>query len=453
MYAIIDIETTGGSPKTEKITEIAIYKFDGEKIIDSYNTLINPEKKIPYYITQLTGISNSMVAEAPKFYEIAKHLVEFTEGCVFVAHNTSFDYGFIREEYKRLGYNFSLEKLCTVSLSRKLIPGYPSYSLGKICANLGIEIKSRHRADGDAFATVQLFSKLLQQNNADKYIAGADIGKKILNEYIDPKIVKELPEEAGVYYFFDVDGNLIYVGKSTNIKQRVLQHFRNDKTKKAFEMKENIAEISYELTGNNLIAELKESAEIKQFLPKYNRQQRRTTSKYGLYDYTNNDGYICFTVATIQSKTMLPLQVFTNLSSARGYLNNIIEKYHLCQKLCGLYQSESSCFHYEIRECNGACIGEEPVSEYNQRVNQFLATMQTGRKSFYIIENGRSHDEIAVIKIEQGVYKGFGYKITEYINNNEELGNCISNQSDNRDTQQIINRYLHEGKPKDIVYF
>jgi len=158
MYAILDIETTGGSPKTEKITEIAIYFHDGNQIVDEWSTLINPEKEIPYFITGLTGITNEMVANSPRFYEVAKEIVERTENHIIVGHNVSFDYGFIKSEFNHLGFEYNRDVLCTVRLSRKLIPGHKSYSLGKICKDLGIEITDRHRAAGDALATVKLLS-------------------------------------------------------------------------------------------------------------------------------------------------------------------------------------------------------------------------------------------------------------------------------------------------------
>ncbi len=165
MYAIIDIETTGKTASVEKITEVAILLHDGEKITDEFVTLVNPEKNIPYFITGITGITNEMVENAPKFYEIARTIVELTEGRTIVAHNARFDYSFLREEFKSLGYNFRRRLLDTVTLSRKFFPGYPSYSLGNICHELGIEINDRHRAAGDAFATARLFEKCL---DADK---------------------------------------------------------------------------------------------------------------------------------------------------------------------------------------------------------------------------------------------------------------------------------------------
>ncbi len=164
MFAIIDIETTGAVSKHGKITEIAIYVHNGEKIIDSYSTLVNPEMDIPYFITKLTGIDNKMVASAPKFYEVAKKIVEITAGTTFVAHNVNFDYKFVQEEFRRLGYDYQQKTMCTVKLSRKLLPGHRSYSLGKLCADLDIEIEGRHRAGGDAFATVKLFEILLQKS-------------------------------------------------------------------------------------------------------------------------------------------------------------------------------------------------------------------------------------------------------------------------------------------------
>ncbi|WP_319273289.1 3'-5' exonuclease [uncultured Draconibacterium sp.] len=168
MFSIIDIETTGQSYKNGKITEIAIYQHNGQEVTDSFSTLINPEMDIPFFITELTGIDNEMVRTAPKFYQVAKKIIEMTMGRTFVAHNASFDYKFIKEEYARLGYDYNRKTMCTVKLSRKLLPGHRSYSLGKLCAELGIEINGRHRAAGDALATAKLFDILVEQNDSPK---------------------------------------------------------------------------------------------------------------------------------------------------------------------------------------------------------------------------------------------------------------------------------------------
>ncbi|MBW1792160.1 MAG: GIY-YIG nuclease family protein, partial [Deltaproteobacteria bacterium] len=266
MFAILDIETTGGSPKTEKITEIAIFFHDGEKVVDEWSTLLNPEKPIPYFITGLTGITNEMVADAPRFYEVAKKLVERTENCTIVGHNVSFDYSFIKSEFKGLGFEYDRKTLCTIKLSRKIFPGHKSYSLGKICKELGIEIQDRHRAAGDALATVKLFELLRDnQNGVDGLnIISEPSGRyKNLNENLVVEDIQKLPEGCGTYYFFDEKQQLLYIGKSKNIRHRVLAHLGNASSKRAIEMKQRIHSISYELTGSELIALLKESKEIK----------------------------------------------------------------------------------------------------------------------------------------------------------------------------------------------
>ena len=454
MYAIIDIETTGGSPKTEKITEIAIFVHNGSTVVNEYSTLINPEKKIPYHITQLTGITNAMVANAPKFYEVAKKIVEITENCVFVAHNVNFDYSFIKEEFQNLGFTYFREKLCTVKLSRKIIPGYPSYSLGKLCQNLNIEINGRHRAASDALATVKLFEILLD-NDTDNKIGSIVSSKTVtFNDKINPETVFNLPEKAGVYYFFDEDNKLIYIGKSIDIRARVLSHFRNTKTRKAFEMKENIADIDFILTGNGLLAELLESDEIKKHTPKYNRAQRRTGSHYGLYTYTDSAGYIRFHLNSTNNSNEIPLTTFSGKTSGKSYIERMITEFQLCQKLCGLYQTNGACFHYEIMECKGACVGKESPESYNSRAELMIIKHEYKHKSFFIIEEGRNADEIAIIKIENNAYRGFGYIDKDYLNDNyQNLHDCIQRYDDNRDIQQILRKYLRTGRPIDVFPF
>ncbi len=454
-YAIIDIETTGGSPVSEKITEIAIFIFNGEKIVDEFVTLINSEKKIPYHITQLTGITNSMVAESPKFYEVARTIIEKTENTIFVAHNVNFDYSFIRQEFKNLGYNFQRDKLCTVNLSRKIIPGHKSYSLGKICGALGITINDRHRAAGDAYATVKLFEYLKKvSGSAIDFSDIPGVALKDLHPNLDPESIKKIPDEPGVYYFYNDKNNLIYIGKSKNIKTRVLSHFRNSSTKKAIEMRNDIASIDFEITGCELIALLQESYEIKQNLPFYNRAQRRAISQYGLYTYIHNAGYIRFEIVRNSFKNQVPICSFSGLKSGKGYMQKLVDKYELCQKLCGLYSSSGACFYHEIMECRGACLGKEPPESYNYRAQKIIDSHQFRHNSFFIIENGRNIDEIAVVMVQNGKYLGYGYFYKDdYENNFELLADCIQKRTDDRDIQQILRNYLKNGRPIDLIPF
>ena len=446
MYAIIDIETTGLSPVNEKITEIAIYLHDGEKITDSFTTLINPERSIPAYITHLTGITNEMVENAPKFWEIAKDIVTLTNNRIFVAHNASFDYNFIRSEFKSLGYNFSRDRLCTVKLSRKIIPGFKSYSLGNLCNSLNIQVTDRHRAIGDAFATVKLFEMLLQKDET--------LGKKSNSKFynIEASKIASLPEETGVYYFYNQQGDIIYIGKSKDIRSRVFSHFNNDGTSKSIRMADEIFDISYELTGSELIALLLESNEIKMHKPKFNRRQRRSLNHTGVFKSIDEFGYITFTVKGIKDE--LPIVSFNSLQEAKDRLLLLTEKYNLCQKLCGLYETSGPCFFHQIKKCNGACVQKEPVEIYNNRVQQMLDELSLAWKDFIVIDKGRNDNERALIKVSNGSYIGFGYADLEYLNHNpDELLDVIKKYPDNKDIQQILRSYLRQHNVEKIIKY
>ncbi len=444
MYAIIDIETTGLSPLRNKITEIAIFIHDGEKIVNEFATLINPERFISANITRLTGITNEMVADAPKFWEVAKDIVLLTEGKIFVAHNASFDYNFIKHEFKSLGYDFKREKLCTVQLSRKIIPKRKSYSLGKLCNELKIPLNGRHRAAGDALATVKLFEHLLK---TDSSLAGLKSGK-FYN--LQSSKIKQLPEESGVYYFHNQQGDIIYIGKSKNIRTRVFSHFSNEKTSRALKMIDETHDITYEITGNDLIAQLLESDEIKKHKPKYNRRQRRKSNHYGIYSNKDEYGYICFRVDKIGED--VPLIAFNLAKEARERLYHLSEKYELCQKLCGLYESAGACFYHQLNQCKGACIQKEPVEAYNARANELIHNLNFKHQSFFIIDKGRSEDEKSVVKVENGKYIGFGYfNIDWFTDDIEKLSDVIKKYPDNRDVQQIIRTYLKQNTVEKII--
>jgi DNA polymerase-3 subunit epsilon len=440
MYAIIDIETTGVSYKNGKITEIAILIHDGVKIVDEFTTLINPEQKIPWRIQQLTGINDRMVEQAPKFYEVAKKIVEMTEDRVFVAHNVSFDYNFIRQEFKYLGYDFQCEKLCTVKLSRKLIPGRRSYSLGKLCDEMGIANPQRHRAYGDAMATANLFGLLLSIDPNP-----TEISLQGLNSSLNHETIKNLPEETGVYYFLDENQEIIYVGKSLNIKSRVMSHLTNCTTKRAFEMKNKVVEIDYEITGSELIALLLEAHEISTRLPIYNRAQRRNSYNHGLFQYMDNEGYIRFRLSRMDDdENDAPLTTFNSKMAAKNFLFTIAEELQLCQKLCGLYTTKNSCFQYKIKECHGACIGEEPPDEYNIRAQKLVDRYLYKNKNFLLIDKGRTDDECSVVHVENCRYLGFGFTEKD-INGYDPLSmlkDCIKPYTENKHVHSIIRSYL-----------
>lgn len=453
MYAILDIETTGGQYNQEGITEIAIYKFDGHDVVDQFISLVNPEIPIQPFVVKLTGINNAMLRSAPKFYEVAKRIIEITEGCVVVAHNASFDYRILQTEFRRLGYDFKKPTLCTVELSKKIIPGLPSYSLGKLVRSLGIPMADRHRASGDAMATVKLF-KMLLAKDVEKEIVKSFV-KTEIKAGMSPKlldIVENLPSKTGIYYIHNEKGDLIYIGKSKNIKKRVNQHFTGTSSKSK-KIQRDVFAVTFEETGSELIALLKESEEIKINKPVYNRAQRKSIFQWALYASKDALGYLRLSVEKADGRKK-ELTSFTSLMEGKNALFRITEKYQLCQKLNGLYESKAACFQYKIKECKGACVEKEKVEDYNSRVEEFMKNMQFENDNMVIVDKGRSIEERSAVLIENGVYKGYCFFDLNYqITNVEVLKNIIIPMQSNRDTKTIIQLYLRKNKVLRIQKF
>lgn len=453
-YVIVDIETTGGSPKSSKITEIALYKHNGIEIIDEYETLIDPEMPIPEFITKLTGISDAMVENSPKFFEVAKKIVEFTKDCVFVAHNVTFDYGMLRHEFKTLGFDFRLPHLCTVRTSRYVFPGKESYSLGKLTRSLGIELNGRHRAGGDALATAKLFTMLMETDtNQLQNFVQEEIDTKILHPNLNIEELDEIPDKAGIYKFFDDSNQLIYIGKSKHIRKRIDQHLRNTKTLKSNLLIKDIARIEFELTGSELIALLLESIQIKKHQPKYNRALRKNLFPYGLYHYIDSGGYVHFHIASTSKYTDAPLASYSSKKEGTNQLEKLCSKYELCQKLCELYPTKSSCFHYEIKQCKGACIQAEGNESYNERADLLIDDLSFNGDSFYILDKGRHRSERSLVLIERGSYAGYGYAPFHFHSKTPihwKMFLTITNED--RDARSIINVYLRKNDPERILF-
>lgn len=451
MYAIVDVETTGGQFNDEGITEIAIYKYDGTEVVDQFISLVNPEKPIQPFVVKLTGISTPMLRNAPKFYEVAKRIVEITEDCVMVAHNASFDYRVLKTEFHRLGYNFEKSTLCTVELSKKLIPNMPSYSLGKLVRSLGIPISDRHRASGDALATLSLL-KLLLTKDLDKEIVSKNIKVETKNK-ISPKhldIIEKLPFTTGIYYIFNKEGNIIYIGKSKNIRKRITQHLVG-KSRKELNIQNAIFEVSYEETGNELLALLIENEAIKKHKPIYNRALRKSLFLWGLFEDVTKENYLSLTISKLNTNKK-EITSFTTIQEAKKYLFNITDKYNLCQKINGLYDTSTSCFQYEIKECQGACINKETPDDYNERVSQFISENSLENKSFIIIDQGRIIEEKTAILVENGIVKGYCfYDLNFQVNHPEILKNLITPLQNNRDCMRITYNYLRRNKVKKII--
>jgi DNA polymerase-3 subunit epsilon len=457
-YAIIDIETTGGRAQRDRITEIAIVLHDGERIIRKWESLINPECYIPHGITELTGITQEMVRDAPKFYETAKEIVELTKDAIFVAHNVRFDYGFLCEEFKRLGYTYTRKQLCTLRMSRQAFPGLPSYSLGKLAASLGVQLDNRHRAMGDASATAEIFDLILQKQQLREEIQvmiNMGIRESKLPPGISLETIHALPEACGVYYLHDQLGNVVYVGKSLNIRKRVADHFA-DNSPKAGKLRNMVNEVSFEVTGSELVALLLESHEIKRLNPPVNKAQRARSYPYAIYSWTNDDGYLCFGMDKVSSKEKKSLNLiaeYAQLAHARGHIQSIREQFGLCASLCEGTRYKGPCFFFHLHQCLGACTGIEPPDTYNERALLAMEKMGTLFDfDFYLIDEGRNSGEKAVVFIENGVYQGFGYlDFTDFDGNPTVLGDTVKKFPGNPETNRIIHRYLHQHPGLKII--
>lgn len=392
-----------------------------------------------------------MLRTAPKFYEVAKRIVEITEDCIIVAHNAEFDYRILRTEFSRLGFDFKRKTLCTVELAQEIMPEQESYSLGKLTRALGIPVGDRHRASGDAIATVKLFKLLLAK----------DLNKHIIQDAVkaEPKyqmatnlksMIDGLPSSTGVFYFHDTYGKIIYIGKSKNIRNRVNQHFTstNPKSKK---MQKQVAAVTYEVTGNELVALLKESAEIKLNKPSFNRAMRRSNFTHALYRFTDDNGYINLKIDHIDGRKKA-ITTFSNYQSGKQFMFKAIENYELCPKLVGFDTSKTSCFKYHIDECKGACIKEESPADYNLRIQELILNNSYENRDLLIIDKGRALDERSVLLIENGVFKGLGYYDLNFqIINKKVLESIITPMEDNKDAWHIIKSYLRKNKQVKII--
>ncbi len=455
-FAIIDIETTGGAPKNNKITEIAIVISDGRQILDQYSSLVNPEMPIPPFITNMTGISNQMVQNAPKFYEIAKEILEFTKDTVFVAHNVKFDYGFIKAEYQQLGFNFTMRQLCTVRLSRACFPKLGSHSLGNLIKHFSLKVKNRHRALDDALATAELFHMMLKDKKTLASVRKTiqmGIKDSSLPEHIPMHTIDRLPHACGIYRFLDKERTPLYIGKSKDIKTRVLQHFKAGSSKSKW-LQKRAYDIDFEVTGSELIALLKENDEIKHFRPELNIAQKHIHFPFGIYSYVSSEGYRKFFTGKHPLKSDHSIQLlhlFPTKRAADTHLKTLIEEYELCAKLCGIDRSGMHCFRFDIKACRGACLQIEAPQDYNKRADAALEVLKDYFEENFIVQDvGRHEKEDAFIYIENGLCKGWEY-IGSSSSSISENGDSFTQISFPIGANAIIRQYLNKSLTARIL--
>jgi len=390
LFAVVDIETTGGFPQQHGITEIAIVLHNGSEVEGRYETLVNPHQPIPPFIANMTGISDAMVAVAPSFEEVAPYIFNLLKDRVFVAHNVNFDFSFVKHHLQEAGFHLQTPKLCTIRLSRKVFPGYRKYGLGHLCRELGIEIENRHRAGGDALATAQVLDMVLRNNGG--MLIREMLKKENKGQLLPPNLpesyVLNLPEQPGVYYFHDAKGKVVYVGKAKQIKKRVISHFTGlDTSKKRQDFLRSIYSITYSVCPTEFIACLLESVEIKRLWPAFNKSQKRFEQLWGIYHFEDNRGYRRLAIDKKQKHTT-PVASFSMLVDAHRLLWKLVKDFELHPVLCFLDNTGAK----ELPE----------MATYNQSVQQALDWMEAQKETFLI------RDKEGCVLVEEGKFYGMG---------------------------------------------
>lgn len=444
LYAIVDIETTGGYAAANGIIEIAVFITDGKKVVNEFHSLVNPYYTIPRFIQSLTGITNEMVESERDFRSISNELYELLHDKVFVAHNVNFDYSFVKHHLQKEGYELNCKKICTIRLGRQIIPGLRGYGLGKICKHLGIEIEDRHRAKGDAAATVQLFHHLLEKDSNGHVQTMLKQGSK--EQFLPPNVpadeIKNLPPQPGVYYFHDKKGKVIYVGKAKSLKKRVNSHFSNNKpNRQKQEFLKKIYHVSYQCTATELMAFILESSEIKKLWPEQNRSQKRFDQTYGMYYFEDSNGYLRLCIEK-RRKNLKALYTFNLLSEGYSLLRKMVDEFNLCPKLCFLQSANVQCQSLLVKKCKGACEQKETAEEYNKRVLACIHDIETELPTFALIDDGLQQEEQSCILVEKGKFYGMGYLPSDSnFTGVEQLKNYLTPYVENDYIRGIIFKY------------
>lgn len=390
-FAIVDIETTGGYASGNGITEVSIHIHDGEKVIQRFETLINPDTPIPYYISGLTGITDEMVRNAPSFSMVAEEIFTLLNNRVFVAHSVNFDYSFLKNALKDYEYELNCKKLCTLRLSRKIFPNLPSYSLGNLCGSLEIPITNRHRAGGDARATVILFEELLKGNLAT-VLSFLKRGSK--EQALPPNLPKEefdaLPETPGVYYFYNQKGKVIYVGKAVNIKKRISSHFSNNSpNKQKQDFMRYVFHIRFKECDSEEEALALETKEIKTRWPEFNRAQKRYTPLFGIVHYYDQTGFGRLALKQLKNKRegVIPVK---GVLEGHELIRGLVAEHQLCLRLSGIPKDKQHCVN---ENCVCTKTSKRIISRYNKRLSSVFSELkETVLHQMEIIESDMASD-------------------------------------------------------------
>lgn len=381
--AILDVETTGTSPTTDRIIDVAVVLVDKDKVTQTWQSLINPQRRLPAEITTLTGITSNDLVHAPTFGEIAQQLHELLKDRTFVAHFARFDYSFIKSEFSRLSVPLDVPQLCSVKLSRFLFPEEKRHGLDAVIERFNLTCENRHRALGDAEMVWQFLDRLPQKFSPEHLQA---VVPQLVRSATVPSLIPEeevtcLPECPGVYIFRDQQEHPLYVGKSVNIKQRVRSHWYDDiHSEKELRLKATAAHVDFQTTAGEVGALLLESRLIKELKPLYNRLSREKESRCAVWLSKNKDDYLKTEIKIANSISADEVRDLVTVSTSRrgilSSLNKLAEEYKLCWKMLGLEKGKGGCFGYHLGMCGGACVGKEDKKKFNERLQVALQSIK-----------------------------------------------------------------------------
>lgn len=454
MYVIVDVETTGGSWKSGgRITEIAAYRHDGERVVEEFSTLINPQCYIPYSITELTGITNEMVEDAPTFADIARHLLDVTSDAVFVAHNATFDYNFIKAEFEAVGYSFERNVLCTVKLSRKLLPGFDSYSLGNLAEILNIPINGRHRAAGDAIATCTLFDLLMSKNggfiNVDDPYKQFDFS--LLNSSISLQTLSSLTVHSGIVLFYDRGGQVLDINLYKNVKEGMYRTLGLAKTKNQKALVANCADFEVIDVPANFVGDVvhlammieKRPLMVKLKLPGYS----------GIFLYTDQLGYKHLYINEY-SGSESAVTLFSSPDKALEWLYDACAKYRLCGSLVGFQREAGKCSFVASGSCDGACVGDEPAESYNRKVDRMLSSIPSVSDNMVVIDKNMDNGNIWYVVVYKCAVIGYGcVSVDSGIQEISTFTDSMVKLSDNMALRSLVNYHVYNNKSVQVINY
>jgi DNA polymerase-3 subunit epsilon len=406
MYAIVDVETTGGGKNGGRITEIAVFRHDGTQIVEEFVSLVNPECYIPPFITNLTGISNQMVENAPLFGEIAQRILDITSDAIFVAHNVLFDYNCLKAEFEALGYRFERPRLCTVKMSRKLLPGHDSYSLGNLTADLGIEINGRHRAGGDAFATTKLFDLLLKKNGG---VFLSDDPTRLfdfsgVNPALKASSLVSLPDKPGVMVLYDEAGKALSIESVSSAREFMFKTIGGIKKKKRdVELAESCADFEFFDSYTDFSRDFLHVLKVNDLKPRFNKLYKGF-SLVGLFKYRGTNGYDGFVVKKFNFESSV-IQLFSSINDYISWAEKNDSHYKLgFPAVAGLAGSTDGLLNTAR---NGD--GGEDADAYNARINAFISTFPAISPNMVVVDSSGRGDKSFFVVVTQWRISGFGY--------------------------------------------